>query len=91
LRVGGYAVDLGVGLGLDQRGVRFLNAHVLGIARKIVTFFLGDTVRRFGTRDARILTRLRRGLVSGFRVSLGDLFLALGFLEADILGVAASR
>src|SRR5437016_1075703 len=41
LRVGSYAVDLGVALGLDQRRVRFLNAHVLGIARNIVTFFLG--------------------------------------------------
>src|SRR5437016_2914065 len=89
LCVGGYAVDLGVGLGLDQRRVRFLHAHVLGIARNIVTFFLGDTVGRFGTRDARILTRLRRGLVSGFCIGLGDLFLAARFRETDVLGVAA--
>src|SRR6266404_2068855 len=91
LRVGGYAVDLGVGLGLDQRGVCFLNADVLGIAGKIVAFFLGDTVGRFGTRGTRVLTRLGRRLVSGLRIGLGDLFLVLGFLEADVLGVAASR
>src|SRR6185295_4075628 len=86
-----YPVDLGIGLGPDQRGVCFLDAHVLGIARKIVTFFLGHTVRRLGTRHARILTRLRRGLVSGFRIGLGDLFLAVGFRQADVLRVAAAR
>src|SRR4030095_11007587 len=70
LRVSGNPVHLGIGLGLDQRSVRFLHADVLGIAGNVVAFFLGDVVSRFGTHDARILTRLRSGPVRGFRIGL---------------------
>src|SRR5450755_2399665 len=86
LRLGRDTVDLGVGLSLDQRGVRFLHADVLGIARKLVAFLLGDVVGRFGTGDARILAYLRRVLIRGFRVGLGDLFLTVGVREANVLG-----
>src|SRR4029434_9121064 len=90
-RIGHDAVDLGVGLGLDQRGVCFLHADVLGIARKLVTFLIGDVVGRFATSNARILARLRRVVVGDFRVGLGNLFLTGGFRETNVLGVAATR
>ena len=90
-RVGHDTVDLGIGLGLDQRGVCFLHADVLGIARKLVTFLLGDIEGRFGTGGTRFLACLRRVVIRDFRIRLGDLFLAGGFRETNVPGVAASR
>src|SRR5271170_4464923 len=57
VRVGCDTVDLGVGLTLDESGIRFLYAHVLRIARKFVTFLLSNAMGRFGPGSTRILAR----------------------------------
>ena len=71
--IGGNPVDLGVRLALDQFGLGFLHAHVLGVARQVVALLDRDVVVRLGMRDARAFAGLWRVLVGGFRVGLGDL------------------
>src|SRR5262249_49625674 len=90
-RVGRDAIHLGVGLGLRQVGVRLLHANVLGVARHVVAFQLGDIMVRLGARDARIFMRLRRVLVCRLGVGLGSLLSALGLRGTEVLGVAGSR
>ena len=88
-RIGRYTVDLGVRLALDQPGFGFLYADVLAVARQVVAFFDGDVVVRLSARNTRVLASLWRVLVRGFGFSLGDVVLALGFRDADVLGVSA--
>src|SRR5262249_40014483 len=82
---------LRIGLGLGLSGLRFLHANVLVIALEVVALFLRDAVIRFGTRDARVVTRLLGVLVSGLVVRLGNLLLRLSLLDAYVLLVTVHR
>src|SRR5690606_22706347 len=86
LRLG--ARHLGVLLGLHVGRLGFLLAHVLGVAREVVTLLLGHLVLGIGPGLVHLVSVLLTGLVVGLELGLGDLLVALGLLLADVLGIA---
>ncbi|MNL29192.1 hypothetical protein D3C87_1508680 [compost metagenome] len=68
-------------------GLGVFFANVLFIALQVVALFLGHFVSSFSAGFGYFLGVLGAGLVLGFQFRLGDVFLALGFLLADVLGV----
>src|SRR6186997_2430078 len=59
-RIDRDTVDLGIGLGADERSFRFLDADILAVAGEVIAFFDADVVGRLGVRDARAFASLRR-------------------------------
>ena len=60
----------------------------LGVAAQVIALFPGDFIVGIGLGFAGLVSSLVAGLVAGVQLGLGHLFSALGFLLADILGVA---
>src|SRR5687767_11745052 len=89
------ALALGrVALGFRRflRGVtgvlRILLARFLFLAFHVVAFLACDGVVRIGLSRRHVVAILRRVLVLGRELRLGDFLLAFGFGHADVLGIA---
>src|SRR5258705_6148544 len=80
---------LRVGHGLVLVGFRLLLARALVGALHVVALFLRDFIGGFGLFLGDVVHGVRRALALGLELGLGDLLGPLGFLHADVLGVAA--
>ena len=85
----GFFCQLGIGLGRHVGALGFFTADIFGVASGVVTFFFGYVVRGICFGHAQGIAVLYRRAKLVFQGRFGNLFLALGFFNTDVLGVAA--
>ncbi|MNV54566.1 hypothetical protein D3C71_1467640 [compost metagenome] len=68
-------------------GFGVFDADVLLVALHVVAFFLGHFIGGICTGVSDLVGGLGARFVLRFELGLGDVFLALGFLHTDVLGV----
>src|SRR6516225_9522179 len=76
------------GLALGLVGLGLLLAGALGFALHVVAFFLRDFIGGLHLFFLHIAGIAVAGLVLLLEFGLGHVFLALGFLLADVVGIA---
>ena len=94
IRVGSLLSHLCIGLGRHVGCLGFLSADVLGIAGHVVAFFPGDVIDSVSLRHPDFVVVFDRRLVACLKLRLRNVLAALGFFDADVLGVvplAAAR
>lgn len=64
------------------------HVDILGVAGQVVTLLLGHGIRRFAFGNADLVLGFQRWFVAVVQFGQGHRFLALGFGNANVIGVA---